>query len=112
MRNNDKIDISAATVIVGNRLRVIVKLFRRVDFALLHFCDLAKSFLGRLFVPGKGKLVDMVLRAFFDSKRDNQRPFLAFPANFLHLDVDIAVVLVKLLHRVEVLLELDFVESS
>ena len=53
----------------------------------------------------------MIERPLLDSNSDKKRPVLSLPAGLLHLRVDVTVVLIILFDRVEVLLQLDLVQS-
>ena len=87
-------------------------MFGRVDFALFHFDDLTNFFLSRLLVTGEGEFVDVIERPLLDADSDEERPFLSLASGFLHFHVDVAVVLIKLFDAIEVLLQLDLVQSS
>src|SRR5205823_8268396 len=109
LRQNDKIDIPARAIRVGDLFRIIAQRFRRINRALFHLEQGTNPVLRRCFITGDGNLTDVVLRSLGHRDGDDHAPILALFADVFYLYVDVAVVLVELADAVQVLLQLDFV---
>ena len=111
-RRDLQVHIAAATVRVRDFFRVLTNLFRRINAALFHFQEGTDFCFGRRLRAGDANLADVINRPFLDHNHDRHLAFRAFAPDFLHLRVDVAVVLVIFFHRVHVLLELGLVEPA
>ena len=71
-----------------------------------------RSFCSVVIVYPENVTFRVIQRSLDDGDGNNDRAAWPFLADVFHFHVDIAVVLVKLLHAVEVLLKLDFIQPA